>query len=422
MNWEALTEWRRRLVELGKEFAGSGPVHRRRLSDIPTRIAVSGVRGKSTAVRWLHEICHERGHDTYAKVTGVEPISMYNDSEYEIDRPAKVRLYENERELRKFDPIDVAIVENQGIREYTTRLVNQQFVRPDVVFITNVREDHLDTLGKNRLEIARSLARAVPTGTHVVCGEQRTTIREYIEAILDRRDATVTYVDVPDEHRSAPGAEIVYGLDPVLRAVGERPPSDDTLASLLERMSISWTRLPNGRVYDAASANDVQSTEFIRRRLVDDTAETIQPLLYLREDRRGRTASFHRYLEALAERNVIEQARVVGRDRTVFERHASFPVVTHDENAESPSTVLDEALADGWPVVLMANTVSAFSEELTETIEHRTVRANHHDSVGVAPESDETALLDRSPPNEGASDNSAPVQYHGNTTLVWQNE
>lgn len=370
MNWERLTDPWRRLLELGEEFAGGGPAHRRRLSNIPTRIAVSGTRGKSTAIRWLHEICRDRGHDTYSKVTGVEPVSLYNDSEYTLDRPAKVRLYENERELRKFGPIDVAIVENQGIREYTTRLVNEQFVRPHVVYITNVRNDHLGTLGTNRLEIARSLARAVPADTHVVCSEQSTTIREYVEPILDRRDATVTYVDVPDEHRSIPGAEIVHGLDRVLRAVGERSLSDETFESLLDRMRVSWTRLPNGRVYDAASANDVQSTELIRRRLAGDD-EIIQPLLYLRGDRRGRTASFHRYLESLADRDLIERARVVGRGRTAFERHASFPVVTHDENAESPDSVLDEALDDGWPVVLMANSVSEFFEGVVDAIERR---------------------------------------------------
>jgi hypothetical protein len=408
MNWEVLTEWQRRLVELGKEFAGSGPVHRRRLSNIPTRIAVSGVRGKSTAVRWLHEICYRRGHDTYAKVTGVEPISMYNDSEHEIDRPVKVRLYENERELRKFDPIDVAILENQGIREYTTRLVNQQFVRPDVVFITNIRKDHLDTLGTNQLEVARALARAVPADTHVVCGEQSTEIREYIDEILDRRDAAVTYVDVPDEHQSVPGAELAYGLNPVLRAVGEQPLADGELASFLARMSVSWTRLPDGRVYDAASANDIQSTEFIRRQLVGDGHETVQPLLYLRGDRRGRTASFYRYLEALAERNAIEQARVVGQGRTVFERRASFPVVTHDEHSETPGAVLDEALADGWPVVLIGNTVAEFSEGLTETIEHRKVNAIDQEFGCASSEIDASVQSNRLRPTQASGENFGP--------------
>ncbi|MEF8814264.1 MAG: Mur ligase [Halovenus sp.] len=361
------------MLSAGREFVGSGPLHRRRLSNIDIRISVSGIRGKSTAVRWLQEVLYGREYDTYAKVTGIEPLSIYNGTEHEIDRPAKVRLYENERQLRGFGPVDVAILENQGIRSYTTRLVNEEFVRPHVIFLTNVREDHLDTLGGNRANIARSLARSVPADTHVICGEQDRTIRDYLEAELDRRDATITHVDIPSKHEDLPGAEIVYGINPVLRAVDEPPLDDARLDSYLDRMRVAWTRLPEGRVYNAAAVNDPQSTELVRRQLVTDSEDVIQPLLYLREDRRGRTAVFLRYLESLAEHGVIEQARVIGRDAQLFGRHASFPVVTHDEESETPARVLDAALTDGWPVILMGNAVPEFIQEVAATIDDREV-------------------------------------------------
>lgn len=371
MTGPALWEWGERLLDTGKEFAASGPLHRRRLSNIGTRISVSGVRGKSTAVRWLHDVFYRRDYDTYSKVTGIDPISRYNETEREVARGAKVRLYENERELGAFDTIDAAIVENQGIREYTTRLVNEQFVRPHVVFLTNIREDHLDTMGGNRLAIARSLARSIPSGTHVVSGEQDPRIKEYLEAELDRRDATVTHVRLPPERKATLGAELAYGLNPVLRAVDEPLLDETELESYLDRIAVSWTRLPDGRVFDAAAANDTQSTEFIRRRLTAASDEVVQPLLYLRADRRGRTAAFVRYLDALADRGAVEQVRVVGRDARLFDRHSSCPVIVHDEDATSPTELLDAALADGWPVLLMGNTVSEFMETLATTVEER---------------------------------------------------
>jgi len=371
MRGRNLSQWTSRLLDIGKEFAGSGPVHRRRLSNISIRLSVSGVRGKSTAVRWLHDVFHDRGYDTYAKVTGVVPTSIYNDSEHEIERGVAVRLYENERELQRFESPDVAVFENQGIREYTTRLVNQQFVRPHVVFLTNVREDHLDTMGGSRQTVARSLARAIPTGTHVVSGEQDAQIREYLERELDRRDATVTHVTVPQRHQTIPGAEIVYGIDSVLEAVDEPPLAPAERESLLDRMDVSWTQLPAGRVFNAAAANDVQSTELIRQHLLGDSKEVVQPLLYLRSDRRGRTASFLRYLTTLAEQGAIDQARVVGEDTDLFTLHAPFPVVAHNEASENPSEILDCALADSWPVIIMGNTVSEFMTELRADIERR---------------------------------------------------
>lgn len=371
MRWRRPSEWLDRLLNIGKEFAGSGPFHRRRLSNISIRLSVSGVRGKSTAVRWLHDVFHDRGYETYAKVTGVVPASVYNDFEYEIERGVAVRLYENERELKRFESPDVAIFENQGIREYTTRLVNQQFVRPQVVFLTNVREDHLDTMGGSRQAVARSLARSIPGGTHVVSGEQNPQIRDYLERELDRRDATITHVTVPARHETVPGAEIVYGIDLVLQAVDEPPLSPTERESLLDQMDVSWTHLPAGRIFNAAAANDVQSTELIRRHLLSDADEVIQPVVYLRSDRRGRTASFLRYLTKLAEQGAIEQARVVGEDADLFALNTSFPVVVHDETRESPTELLDSALADCWPVMVAGNTVSEFMTELAADIEQR---------------------------------------------------
>jgi hypothetical protein len=371
MNWPPLDTWARELLEIGKEFAGSGPLHRRRLEDIDIRIAVSGVRGKSTAVRWLHDILHDRGYDTYAKVTGTEPVSIHNGTVHPIDRPAKVRLYENERQLQRFAPVDAAVVENQGIRSYTTRLVNEQFVRPDVIFLTNIREDHLDTLGPNRVAIARSLARAVPAGTHVICGEQDGRLREYLAAELDRRDATYRFVDVPAAHRTLPGAELIDGLDAVLQQVGEDPLSAVAREAYRDRLRVSWTQLPDGRVYNAAAVNDTQSLELVRRQLATAAADQIQPLVYLRGDRRGRTAAVYRYLEALAARDVIEQARAVGEGAQLVARRASFPVLTHDAADEAPAAVLDAALADGWPVLVMGNTISPFMDGLSEAIEAR---------------------------------------------------
>lgn len=373
MSGEQLTDWRRRFLDYVKSFAGSGPFHRRRLSNIDIRISVSGVRGKSTAVRWLQDLFYMRGYDTYAKVTGVVPMSIYNDTEHEIERPRRVRLYENERELRKFGDLDVAVFENQGIRAYTTRLVNEQFVRPDVVFIVNVREDHLESLGRNRRKIARSLARSVPPGTHVVSGEQDKTLREYLEREIDRQNGVVTHVDVPLKHRSIPGSEIVYGLNEVLDIVDEPILGMERIEAYLDRLEVTWTRLPSGRVYNAASANDPQSTELIRRRLLGDSNRVVQPLLYLRSDRRGRTVSFLRYCEKLFKHGHIEQVRVAGENTQLFARRASFPVVRHDSETESPSAVLDAALEDDWPVLIMTNTVADFMYELDEIIETRDV-------------------------------------------------
>lgn len=355
------------------QFFGAGPVHRRRLADVDTRIVVSGSRGKSTVVRWLHDVFHERGYDTYAKVTGTTPVSIHNGTEHEIPRPEQVRLYENERELRKYTPVDVAIFENQGIRQYTTRLVTQEFVRPDVVFLTNVREDHLGTLGNDRFSIARALVRAVPPEIPIVSGEQDPAVRRYIDAESRRRGGEITHVELPPRLTNSPGMECVHGLNEVLAAVDEPPLSWRRIQTYRRQFGVSWRRLEGGLVYNASDANDVQSTELIRNSLTDRSSRVIEPIIFLRWDRRGRTASFLQYLEELADDGVLERVHVIGTDRRLFARQASFPVLTYDPETEPPGAVLDSALEAGYPVLVMGNTVDEFMDAMQREIEARTI-------------------------------------------------
>lgn len=375
-----LTRYRgllRAYSETVSRHVGLGPAHRVRLRSVDTRIAVSGVRGKSSAVRWLHDVFHDREYDTYAKITGTRSVSLKNGTEHDIDRDERVALYENERVLRRHLPADVAIIENQGIRPYTTRLVNEQYVEPDVVFVTNVRQDHLGTLGHDRHEIARALARAVPRGSHAVVGDQTPAIRRYLEAELDRRDVTVTHVEIPDEHADVPGAEVVFGVDDVLREVGEPPLSEERRSAYLDELRVEWTQLPGGRVYNAADVNDVESTEAVRRSLVGGDGETVEPLVYLRPDRRGRSASFRRYLDELAAAGLIERARLVGPETTLVAERLDVPTVEHTTD-EDPAAVLDGALSDGPPVLLAGNTVVEFMDEMDAVIDERATAARDH--------------------------------------------
>jgi hypothetical protein len=347
-----------------------GRDHRARLAAVNVRIAVTGTRGKSSLVTWLAEVFTDRGYDTYAKVTGEIPHSIYNGVHYPIERHGPVMLYETERELRRFDPQDVIVVENQGIREYTGRLVNHDYVDATLVVVTNVRRDHLDTLGTNYRAIARGLARSVPDGIHVVSGERNPVVNDYLERELARRNATLTRAVGPDVE-PVPAAELLALVEAVLAAVGEAPLDDVTRAAFRDRLRVEWTQLPEGRVYNAANVNDVDSTELVRRALQGEHPEPFTPLVYLRHDRPGRSATYVRYLNWLAEQGLVETVHHVGAHREAVERKLTVPVVAHDERAETPTEVLDAAFTAGRPVVVMGNTVPAFMQELALEIERR---------------------------------------------------
>ena len=360
-----------------------GRAHRRYLDTIDTKIVVSGVRGKSSTVRRLDDVFNRRGYDTLTKITGNHPKLVRNGDVIPIERSGPyTTLYENINVVREFGPQlesytpeDVAIFENQGITEYTTRLINERFVDPDVVVLANVRQDHQDTLAKEVRDIARVFARTIPPGTAVINGEQNPVLAEYMREEIQQQGATIRDVTIPEDQRGRIGAETVYATNDVLRVLEMEPVPEEQLNAYLDAIQPRWVAVPGGRVFNGAEINDIESTEAIREALAGDNY--VLPFVYLRADRRSRTASFVNYLNTLADRDLIRRARAGGADTGVFADRVDVPVTEHDRT-EDAGAVLEEMLAEGYPVVLMGNTVDGFMREMEAEIEERAQQAAVH--------------------------------------------
>ncbi|EMA66316.1 Mur ligase family CapB protein [Halorubrum aidingense JCM 13560] len=369
------------IVDRARELFGRGRSHQAHLDETEVRIGVSGIRGKSSTAKRLGSVLTERGYDTYTKITGDHPTSYHNGRTIPIQRRGpRVTLYENLNLLREFvpqltetEPEDAIVMENQAITEYTMRMVNERFLRPNVLLFCNVRQDHNDTLGETRQDIARSFARSVPEGCHVISDEQHGAIHDYLKEEIEARGATIEQVDVPERHRHLTGAETVHMLNHVLDHLGEPRIDDAELHSMLDAIQPEWTDLPDGRVFNAAKVNEIESTELFRRQLAGtgDDAELVCPFVFLRRDRRGRTASFVEYIDILFERGLIDRVHVGGAYTGVFARRVDGPATEHDTDATDAETVLDRLLATDQPVMFMANTVHPFMRELADEVETR---------------------------------------------------
>ena len=350
--------------------------HRRTIQKIDTRIVVSGIRGKSSTTRRLDDVFRRRGYDTLTKITGNQPHLIHNGGVVPLNREGpRTTLYENidvfreyVPKLAKYSPEDVAIFENQGITEYTTRLINESFLDPHIIVLTNIRRDHQDTLGETRAEIAQSFAKSVSPNAHIVCGEQHPIIYEYLEREVTATGATIEQVAIPEEHEGLLGAETAHAVNHTLTAVGESPVPPDEIRAYLEQIQPAWTTVPNGLVFNAAEVNDVESTEAVRQAL--ENSDRITPFVFLRPDRRGRTASFVSYFDHLADQGIIDAGYVMGSDSSVFAKETKCEVTEIDADAD-PEAVLDRLLDHGRPVVLMGNTVDEFMREIDSEIDSR---------------------------------------------------
>ncbi|SDY00938.1 Mur ligase [Halopenitus persicus] len=376
VTWDPFTVDRGTLGSRLWSLLTRGKRHREFLDNTEIRIVVSGIRGKSSTVKRLDDVFNRRGYDVLTKITGNQPTLIRNGDVIPIDRPGPyTTLYENVNVLREFTPIfdaytpeNVAIFENQGITEYTTRLFNQRFVKPHVVVMANVRQDHQDTLGKTRRDIARAFARTIPPDTHVVSGELHPVLHEYMAAEIEQAGGTLTQVSIPEEQRGRIGAETVYAVNDVLRVLDMDPVSEEQLNEYLDAIQPKWVDVPGGQVFNGAEINDIESTEAIRRALAGENY--VLPFVYLRADRRSRTASFANYLNTLADRDLIRQARAGGAFTDVFASNVDVPVTTHGRD-EDAGVVLEEMLAEDYPVLLMGNTVDEFMRDMEAEIAER---------------------------------------------------
>lgn len=359
-----------------RQIAGRGRSHFSRVERTPYRVTVSGVRGKSTVVRWLNEALVARDLETYAKVTGDQSYSYRNLSEHEIPRDGPTRLYENEREVRTYAPVDAIVAENQGIREYTTRVANELF-DPQVVLLLNVRRDHQSTLGAELTDIARVFTRTIPENAHVISGDRNDAINDYLRREFGRTGHTFTVAKPRPDSPCGDvfGARSAFLVDEALRAFDLEPLSPSRIESLVSglRSEWGWQRLEGGGlVSNGAMMNDIESTELLRQFLVERLdGTTITPFIYTRRDRAGRTAAFVHYLTWLAENGLISRVHVAGSHAKLLERRVDAEFV-HHADSESPERVLDACLAEGYPVYLMGNTVAEFMRDLTAAIDQRT--------------------------------------------------
>jgi len=354
-----------------------GRDHFERVEQTPYRVTVTGVRGKSTVVRWLNETLVDRGYETYAKVTGNHPVSYHNLDGTPIERDGTTRLYENAREFREYDPVDAAIVENQGIREYTTRLANELF-DPHVCILLNVRRDHQSTLGEDLDDIARVFARVMPENTVVISGDRNDAINAYLRDEFAKTGHEFR-VAKPDDGAQSPfadvfGARSALVVDETLRALGLDPLEPRQIQDYIDSLhrEWGWQRLEGGGlIANGAMMNDIESTELLRQFLVDRLeTTTITPFIYTRRDRAGRTAAFVHYLNWLHANDLITDIHAAGTQDSLLERRVDANVVHHSDAADT-AAVLDTLLDEERPVYMMGNTVAEFMRDLTIEIDGR---------------------------------------------------
>lgn len=155
------------------------------IRSIPTRILVNGTRGKSTVVKYIARLLRNNGIITTGKVTGVIPTFIKHDgSTHEIKRRGGARITEQFNVIRKAAKLnsDALVIECMSIKSELQQ-IESRVLKPQFYIITNIREDHLEEMGKRPEEWIKSVCSAIPNNSTVITSEREytTEIKRYAE-------------------------------------------------------------------------------------------------------------------------------------------------------------------------------------------------------------------------------------------------
>jgi len=253
-------------------------IHISRLEKIPVRILVNGTRGKSTVTRLIAAGLAEGGLRVCAKTTGSAAKLLLPDlSEEPIRRRKGASIMEHAWFVRRALGLGARaiVAECMAIQPETIRTLERRLARSTIGVVTNVRADHMDTMGAGIGQVAETLALSVPERGKAFIGADGVDegLREIFARAGRNTEAETRYITADDRVRSmcarfgypmfaenlalalAVCAECGVDQEAALRGMLKVQPDPGVRASV----EFAWRGMLV-RAVNAFAANDTQST------------------------------------------------------------------------------------------------------------------------------------------------------------------
>ncbi|MFF3612009.1 poly-gamma-glutamate synthase PgsB [Streptomyces sp. NPDC002580] len=179
----------------------AGIVEQRRhftnLDNIPTRVLVNGIRGKSSITRLCAGALRGGGLTTVAKTTGTAARFIHPDATEEpVYRKFGIANVVEQigivRRAAAYNP-HALVIECMAVMPALQEINQSKLIRSTIGVLCNVREDHLAEMGPTLDDVARSLSRSMPEGGICVTAEKERF--DILQAEADSRDCELIYAD-----------------------------------------------------------------------------------------------------------------------------------------------------------------------------------------------------------------------------------
>jgi poly-gamma-glutamate synthase PgsB/CapB len=294
-------------------------VARRNVNGIPCRVLVTGTRGKSGLVRVLSAGLRTVEPATWGKITGdIASVVTPEGTLRRLARHGPAHLREQARLVRdcRRSRARCLVVESMAVT-LEAMVAEARLLRPTLMIVTNVRDDHRETLGSDPCRQRAAYLSSIPSGCRWLTRDEelmdfaRRSGRVSAPVPLPAGEAipgNLQELDVAAELvATAEAAMITLGLDPkpardAMRAAAAGLPPPPRVVTLLGRELI---------LLDAFSANELESLARLWTQWRKDSGDASKwsVLLNTSADRPLRTREFCRWL---AGRDDVDQIFLSG--------------------------------------------------------------------------------------------------------------
>ena len=148
---------------------------RQQVNRIKIRVHVNGTRGKSSVTEYIAAGLRGDNYNAISKITGVQPTVFFSNTVYQIINrkgPARVQEQVNIINLTVHNKSDALVLECMSISP-ELQIMESRIFKPQIYVITNIREDHLEQMGKTIEQEVESICSAIPKDSLVVTSEKK---------------------------------------------------------------------------------------------------------------------------------------------------------------------------------------------------------------------------------------------------------
>lgn len=292
-------------------------------------IHVNGIRGKSTVSRLIDAGVRAGGYKVFTKITGTSPriIDTFN-VEREINRKGKANIKEQIKTINWAyrEGAEVLITECMAVKPEYQYICENKILHADINIITNVREDHLDEMGKSLDEIASSLANTIPTNGAIFTSDEkyfdffkREAIKKNSKVFINREEKEEYWeIDFPSNVALALEVCKYIGIDEKKALEGMKNYHRDPGV-----LKVLLYKNRENKIYfiNVMAANDPNSTEIIIDRLSKKDYWNNKRYLLVnnRGDRVSRWEQYISFVKKIDKK--FDKILISGENRELFQKY-----------------------------------------------------------------------------------------------------